>query len=273
MTLDHKRDFLEGIRGGMSLVVYPVHVAVDSPGAIGSWVLENLASRQALITENASLRAQHLLLKGQLQKLAALEVENIRLRNLLDSAFKISDKVLVAELLSADLEPFTRKIVVNKGTSHSVFLGQAVIDAEGIVGQVVHLSPINSTIMLITDPSSSIPVQVNRNGLRGIANGTGAMDALELINIPNNADIQNGDLLISSGLGGRYPANYPVAKVIQIRQDPSKAYATVLAKPMAQLSKMREVLMILARKDKKGELLPPTLQKTPESKKDNDESR
>jgi rod shape-determining protein MreC len=182
--------------------------------------------------------------KVQMQRLAALEAENIRLRELLDASFEVGEKRLIAELMSVNLDPFQHQIVINKGTLDGVFPGQPILDAEGVMGQIVHAGPYTSTAVLITDTSHAIPVQVNRNGLRSIAIGSGTINRLELPYIPNNSDILPGDLLITSGLGGRFPPGYPVAKVGAVQHDPGRSFAQVIAEPLAQLNRSREVLLV-----------------------------
>ena len=180
----------------------------------------------------------------QLQKLAALETENIRLRELLDSSFEVGEKVLIAELMSVNLDPYKHQIVVNRGELHDLYPGQPLLDARGVMGQIVHAGPYTSTAVLITDTSHAIPVQVNRTGLRTIALGSGTINRLELPYIPNNADIQPGDLLITSGLGGRFPPGYPVATVHAVRHDPGLTFSQVVATPTAELNRSREVLLV-----------------------------
>ncbi len=242
--MDHRQHHLESIRGGISLLLSPLHYLVNLPVQIGEWAGETLATREALQEENTRLRSEHLSINARLQRLAALEEENARLRALLKSAPKVAEKLLIAELLSVDFDPFTRQVMVNKGSSHGLYEGQPLLDAHGIMGQLVHLSPVNATAMLITDPSHAIPVQFNRSGLRAVALGTGAAERLEIPHIPNNADIQVGDLLVASGLGGRFPAGYPVARVIHFEPDPTQPYAEVVAEPSAHLERSREVLMV-----------------------------
>ena len=244
MTVDHRQHHLNQVRSALSVVVYPLQYLVNFPVAAGDWVRENLATRRRLEEENASLRTQRLLLKAQLQKLSALEAENIRLRELLQSSFKVGERVLIAEILSVDLDPYKHEILLNKGTLEHVYQGQPLLDADGIMGQVVQVGPLTATAMLITDPNSAIPVQVNRNGLRSIAFGTGAIDRLELPHLPNNADIRKGDLLVTSGLGRHFPPGYPVAVVTYIEQDPGQPFAQVSALPLAHLNQSREVLLV-----------------------------
>lgn len=244
MTLDHRWHHLESVRAALSLVASPLQYVLGAPSATGHWLGQLFASRQTLLEENATLKARALLQEGRLQKMAALEAENMRLRELLDSAFKISERVLVAELLEVDLEPFSQRIVINKGSRDEVFVGQSLLDASGVVGQVVHVAPFTSIAMLITDPSHALPVRVNRNGLRAIAVGTGSPSRLELLHLPVNADVEVGDLLITSGLGGRFPAGYPVATVEKIDRNPAEPFAAVYARPVAQLDQNREVLLV-----------------------------
>lgn len=244
MVVDHKEHHVESIRSAISVVIYPIQYLVNLPVAVATWMGESVSSHETLTEENERLRMQHLLFKAQLQKLSALQVENVRLRELLQSSKKVGENVLIAELLAVDLDPFSRQIVINKGTNDNTYLGQPVLDAEGIMGQIVHTGPFSSTAMLITDANHAIPVHVNRNGLRAIALGTGAPDVLEIPYLPISADVVVGDLLTSSGLGGRFPRDYPVARITQVTRNPTQPYATVTAEPIALLERSREVLLV-----------------------------
>jgi len=244
MALDHRQNHLEGIRSGLSLLIYPLQYVVNLPVAASYWVNDSFSSRETLLEENNRLKLQQTLFKARLQKLQSLKAENQRLRELLHSSKKISERVLIGELLAVSLEPFTRQIVINKGSRNKVYLGQPLMDAEGAMGQIVHLGPFSSTAMLITDANHAIPVQVNRNGLRAIALGTGAPDKLDIPYLPISADIIEGDLLTTSGLGGRFPVGYPVAMVTRIVKDPTLPYAIISAMPSARLEQAREVLLI-----------------------------
>jgi len=244
MALDHRQNHLEGIRSGLSLLIYPLQYVINLPVAASHWVGDSFSSRETLLEENNRLKLQQTLFKARLQKLQSLKAENQRLRELLQSSKKISERVLIGELLAVNLEPFTRQIVINKGSRNDVYLGQPLMDAEGAMGQIVHLGPFSSTAMLITDANHAIPVQVNRNGLRAIALGTGAPDKLDIPYLPISADIVEGDLLTTSGLGGRFPAGYPVAVVTRIVKDPTLPYAIISAMPTARLEQAREVLLI-----------------------------
>lgn len=244
MALDHRQHHLENIRGALSVLVYPLQYLVNLPVSASSWIGESMSTRETLLEENARLKLQQTLFKAQLQKLQSLKAENLRLRELLQSSKKVSEHVLIGELLAVDLEPFTRQIVINKGSRDEVYLGQPLVDAEGAMGQVVHVGPFSSTAMLITDPDHAIPVQVNRNGLRAIALGTGAPDKLDIPYLPISADIVEGDLLTTSGLGGRFPAGYPVAMVTKVKKDPTLPFAVITATPTALLERAHEVLLV-----------------------------
>lgn len=244
MTLDHRQHALEGIRSTLSMVVYPMQYVVNLPFEASEWASEALSSHSTLLEENRELKAKQLKLEFKLQKFAALETENKRLRALLQSASRRWERVLIAELLSVDFDPFKHQLLLNKGAHDGIEEGQPLLDAHGIMGQVIHVSPINSTAILITDPSHAIPVQVNRNGLRTLAVGTGEDNTLDVPHLPNNADIKVGDLLVTSGLGLRFPAGYPVARVESIKRDPQLPYARITAIPTAQLDRAREVLLV-----------------------------
>lgn len=244
MALDHRQQHLDSLRSSLSFLLYPVYQLSDLPRSSGEWLAEGFSTRRELQEENANLRAEHLLLEAQLQKLDTLQLENFRLRELLDSSVRVGERVLIAEILSVDLNPFNRQIVINKGSRQNVYPGQPLLDADGVMGQVISVSWLTSNAMIISDPSHAIPVTVNRNGLRAIAIGTGATNTLDLPHIPNNADIRVGDLLITSGLGGRFPPNYPVGTVTEVTVDSSAPFARVRAEPTAKLDRSREVLLV-----------------------------
>ncbi len=243
MTLDHRQHHLESIRAGISVLLYPLQYAIDLPVSLAHWSRESLATRDALLNENQRLRTEQLLFQARLQKFEALETENERLRELLNSSRKVGERVLIGELVTIDLDPFRHQVVINKGSRHGVYEGQPLLDANGVMGQVIHVTPMTNTAMLITDPSHAIPAQVNRSGLRVIAIGTGESHRLEVPHIPNNADIREGDLLVTSGLDRRFPPGYPVARVVSVRKDPSQPYSLVTAEPTAHLERSREVLL------------------------------
>jgi rod shape-determining protein MreC len=244
MTADHRWHQLEIVRNTLSHLLYPLQYTIDLPIRLYYWGDETLTGHQTLLDENRKLKDLHLQSRVQLQKLDILEKENTRLRELLSATPKISERVLVAEIMSVDVDPYRQLLILNKSSRDGVYDGQPVIDAHGVMGQVVHVSATSSTMMLITDASHALPVQIDRNGLRAVAFGTGKIDYLDLRHIPHNADIQQGDLLITSGLGGRFPPNYPVARITQIERPMGEPFVNVRAEPLALLDRSREVLLV-----------------------------
>jgi rod shape-determining protein MreC len=248
MMLDHRGNHLEQIRTSLSILVYPIQIIANAPTGISRWLSANLTTRSSelkkLKTDYGALKENHLLLLAKLQKYDALIAENNRFRFLLMSAERVSDRAIVAELLDTHPDPFTRNVTIGRGTADEVYVRQPVIDAYGIMGQVTRVGIHSSIVTLITDPSHAVPVQVNRNGLRTIAIGAGAQDTLSLPYLTNTEDIKEGDLLVSSGLGGTFPAGYPVATVSKIINDPDEPTLRITAKPMAKLNHNREVLLI-----------------------------
>ncbi len=259
MTADHRTHILDGVRSTVSILLYPLQTIASTPTDVGNWLGEQFTSHQTLIDENQQLRSENLLLKAQLQKFASLQAENIRLRSLLKSSRKLRDQMLIAETIAVDLDPYKRQIVINKGQQSGIYAGQPILDAYGIMGQIINPGIASSSAILITDPSHAIPVQVNRNGLRTVLYGTGAANYLEILNLPNNADIEIGDLLITSGLGGRFPEGYPVATVVNIKRDPGQPFARIIAEASAHLEQSREVLLVMAQ-EHEPQLLSETLQ-------------
>jgi rod shape-determining protein MreC len=244
MMLDQRQHHLVRVRQALDLVVYPVRVAVDLPSSTWHSLRDNFAAREALIAENQQFRRERLETEARLQRLEALESENARLRALLDSTARVGSRALVAEILDVDLKPYHQRFQLNRGLVDGVYLGQALIDAQGVVGQVVRVGPLTSEALLITDADHAVPVNVNRNGLRTIAAGTGDSGRLRLLYITNNADIVVGDVLMSSGLGGVFPAGYPVGRVTEVTLRPEQAFAEVLAEPASALDRDREVLLL-----------------------------
>lgn len=228
----------------LSWLVYPVQYVANVPNQLLNSFADNIDSYQQLLEDNKTLKNNELINNVKLLKFAALEAENIRLRSLLDSSFKLGEQFLIAELMSVSLAPYEQVVMVNKGSRFGVHDGQAVLDAKGIVGQVKQALSLSSQIILITDPNHAIPVQLNRNGLQTIALGTGQLNQLHLPFLPNNTDIKKGDLLITSGLGGVFPQGYPVAIVESITEQPGKPFAVIKARPTAALNASREFLIV-----------------------------
>lgn len=246
MLFDRREGALGPVRSTLSVVLYPLQWAVDAPFAFGRWTSENLASRGALIERAATLEREQLATRGQLQRMAALEVENLRLRQLMQSSARLTERVAVAEILTVDLDPFRHRVVIDKGSGAGAYEGQPLLDAQGVMGQIVSVGPVSAQAILITDASHALPVEVNRTGLRTIAVGTGDIDRLELPYLPNSADVREGDLLVTSGLGGRFPRGYPVAVVRRVARDPGAAFAQIDAAPSAALNRSREVLLVFS---------------------------
>jgi len=235
---------MDNTRSILAVLMYPIQLAVSFPVEMAEQAYDAVVSYDELKKENTRLKKKQLVDSIKLLKFEALENENIRLRGLLENSFKLGEQVLVAELLSVNLVPYEHVMVVNKGSRFGVHEKQSVLDANGIVGQVIRSLPLSSEVMLITDPNHAIPVQVNRNGLRTIAIGSGQLDRLNLPFLPNNADIVPGDLLVTSGLGGTFPQGYPVAIVDNFTAQPNKPFANIYATPKAKLDRIRELLVV-----------------------------
>ncbi len=244
MTVDHRQGHLEKVRSALSVFVYPLQYVANLPITVTNWASEVLTTRARLMEENAWLRDEQLVLSSKIQKFEILEAENERLREMLQSSERLGERVLIAELLAIDLQPFRHQIVINKGQREGVYDGQPIVDANGVMGQIVHVGPFSSTVLLLTDPTHAIPVQINRNGLRSVAVGTGQSHILQLEHLSNNVDIREGDLVVSSGLGSRFPSGYPVGVVHNISRVPGEPFAKVTIIPSAQLEKSREVLLV-----------------------------
>lgn len=244
MVVDARFETLKPVRSQLGSVLTPFYWLADLPVRVWDGISDQFTSRSVLIAENEKLKAEALLMQRRLQKLAALTEQNVRLRELLNSSALVDEKVLVGELIGVDPNPFTHRILIDKGEKDGVFLGQPVLDARGLMGQVVEVMPYTSRVLLLTDTTHSIPVQVNRNGLRAIASGTGNPERLELRHVADTADIKEGDLLVSSGMGQRFPAGYPVATVKEVIHDSGQPFAIVRAVPTAALNRSRYVLLV-----------------------------
>ena len=244
LVVDHRYNHLDAARKAIGATVYPLRVIVDAPVSLWRWLGDSASSRNELQLKNSRLEAERLLTRGRLQRYAALEAENSRLRAMLEATTRVRDQVRIAKIMSVSSNPFRHVLVVDKGTRDGVFDGQVLIDADGVVGQIIEAGVLSSQGILISDPDHALPVLVNRNGLRTIAVGTGEFDRLDLPFLPNNADIREGDLLVTSGLGGAFPAGYPVALVNSVVRIPQEPFAAVSAEPSAALSQVQEIMLI-----------------------------
>lgn len=241
-------DWLAPLKRQAQDLVAPLYWVSNLPSKIDDWSDNRLLSRERLIQENESLRTENLVLKRKLQLNASLAAENVRLRQLLNSAETLEDRVLIAEIIGRSPDPMMHQIIVNRGTDHGVYRGQALVDAKGLMGQVVEVGKRSSKVLLLTDSQHALPVQINRNGEQLIAEGQGGRSReLALPYVSNTLDIVVGDILVSSGLGQRFPIGYPVAEVIEVVKDPSKRFARVITKPMADINRSRYALLVFDR--------------------------
>ncbi len=244
MVLDHRYNHLDAARRAIGVAVYPMQIVVDAPARFWAWIRDTGTTRNELRLENSRLKVERLLTNARLQRFTALEAENARLRELLEARRQVRGEIRVAEIMAVDANPYRHNLVIAIGQQHGVYDGQAIVDANGVVGQVVEVGLMTAQAILISDPDHALPVEVNRNGLRTVAFGTGEFDRLVLPFLPNNADIRSGDLLVTSGLGGAFPSGYPVAIVTKVTRIPQEPFADVTATPAAALNQVREVMLI-----------------------------
>lgn len=230
-------------RQWMAWVLQPVTWAASLPQSF-SGISDQFASRKTLIRENKALKQRQLVLSGQLLRMQALEAENKRIRALLASSTVINHRVLIAEITRTSQDPYRHQILINKGKNDGVYRGQALVDAYGVLGQVVRVLDNSAVALLITDPNNGVPVEINRTGLQTVAVGRGDGQTLSLPFLPNNADVHIGDLLVTSGLGGRYPAGYPVGRVKALKHPAGDSFMEAIAQPAAHLNRNRQVLLV-----------------------------
>lgn len=253
IIVDKRYDHLGKIRRLLSIAAYPVQVAVESPFEGWNWFRQSVSSRESLRADNARLKAELRLAQFRLQRYEALEAETQRLRGLRDNAAGVSSRFIVGDIMDVDLDAFRARVLVDKGAADGVLVGQAVLDAGGVFGQVARVEQLTSEVILISDPTHAIPVQINRNGLRTIAVGTGDSNRLKLPYLPTSADVVAGDLLVTSGLGGVFPEGYPVGTVAEVKRDPAQSLADVDVRPAASLDRSRELMFVWL---KPGAVLP-----------------
>jgi rod shape-determining protein MreC len=244
MFLDQRGGWLDSARYALQGAAYPLQLAVNSPSAAWAWTQQVFESREKLQAENAQLRKQKLELELRTMRYAALARENAHLRGLAQALPPVTERWLAAEVVSVELNSLRQRLLINRGTRNGVFKGQSVLTDDGLLGQTTRVGPWSAEIILVTDPEHAAPVQIERTGLRTIAVGAGSASALELPYLPANADIQQGDLLLTSGLGGVFPAGYPVARVTEVRRDAVQSFAQVRAEPLARLDADREVVLV-----------------------------
>lgn len=249
IIFDKRYDHVGQIRRFMSVVAYPVQVAVASPFEGWDWFRESVSSRETLRADKAKLEAELRLADFRLQRYEALEAESQRLRALRDNTAAITDRFVIGNIMHLDLDAFRERVLVDKGARDGVFVGQAVLDSGGVFGQVARVEQLTSEVILVSDAAHAIPVQINRNGLRTIAVGTGDTSRLKLPYLATSADVVAGDLLVTSGLGGGFPAGYPVGTVAEVKRDPAQSLADVDVRPAAALDRSRELMLVWLKQD------------------------
>lgn len=244
IAADSRFDKLTTVRSTIATGLGPVYWLGNAPSRFGDWFSGLFVSRDDLRQQNEELRARLLILERRALKYAALASENNELRRLLNSSEVLDDRVIVGEVVGVSPDPFSHEIIINKGHSDGVAVGQAVLDAEGLLGQIIQASQFTSRVLLVSDSSHAVPVEVVRNGLRSILLGNGETDELELVHVPDTSDIREGDMLVSSGLGGRFPRGYPVAEVSRITKEQGEPFVDIKATPKARLNQSRLVLVV-----------------------------
>ena len=248
-ALDSYTDHLRLVRSTLWQIVSPLYYIAEAPYSISSELKQSLVSRQELLEQLERQRVELLALSHTAQRYQSLKADNDRMRSLLESKAKLPGSVLIAEIVSVRATPSSHYVVIDKGAVDGLQVGQAVLDAQGLFGQLVEVGSTTSRVLLIIDKDHAVPVQVNRNGARSIAGGTGSNDSLVLENVPVSMDIAVGDLLETSGLGGRFPVGYPVAEVTSVVLDASSVFAQVQVRPLARINQSRFLLVVFAASD------------------------
>jgi rod shape-determining protein MreC len=263
MVADHNGRWLHRIRYAASAAIEPVYRLAALPADLARRSGDALVDRAQLQVRNETLSRELLLAQAQLNRLLAVREQNRHLQQLLDVQQRLNLGVQLARVVDVDTDPFRHRVLVNAGADQGVQVGEAVLDADGVVGQVIETLPNTATVMLITDPAHALPVAVERTAMRAIAHGGGSLDTLNLPNIPISADLRVGDRLVTSGLGGHFPAGFPVATVRSIRNDASGMFALAVATPSAALDRSDEVLILHRLPDPVGPPAPAPTQGPP----------
>lgn len=241
---DHKMTSFEGVRGYLQSLVSPLQYLATAPKQLLDWSVDNMVTKKQLVDDNKTLKMNELVYKERAIQLRIVQQENERLRTLLHSPVRVDVRTMLAEILSVDGDPYSQQVVINRGANDDVHEGQAIVDDQGVVGQVLHAGTITSRVLLITDVSHAVPVRIERNGTRLVANGTGNINRMSINHVSNSTDIKPGDLLVTSGLGGKYPEGYPVARVTIVKKDESRPFAYVQSEPIAQINRLRYLLLL-----------------------------
>lgn len=244
LYVDARTDYTKPTKSVVNAAIHPIKLLAELPSSAGKHLKIWFSDKADLIDTINKLQDRQYTLEFEVQKNASLLAENRRLRLLLRSSNNLQYPSIIAEIISTNTNPYRHIVELNRGTQDSVKINQPIIDTSGVVGQIIDVGPFSSQALLISDPQHIFSVQVNRNGIRGLAQGTGSFQSLNILNIPIEEDIKVGDLLISSGLDHRFPQGYPVAIVNNIEHDPTNHFAKITAKPTAELNKIREVLVL-----------------------------
>ena len=245
MFADNRFGFLDRVRFGLGYATTPVYWVADIPARVSTWIDDVFVYRTDLLEENEYLREELLVAQQELQLLESLASENSRLLELNNATQVIEGEVVPAEIINISPDPYSKRVLINKGARDGVFAGQPLIDANGLMGQVDEVLPFTSWVLLITDSHHVTPIEVNRNGERALARGSrSTATELELEFVTQTQDMLAGDLLVSSGMGQIYPKNYPGAEIISVYVDPGQDFASVKAKPLAQINSTRHVMLV-----------------------------
>lgn len=244
MAADSRLEYLTSVRQNLQALLHPLQLLANAPSRLYRDTTEYFTTHEYLLSENRKLKQNALKQAVELQKLNTLELENNNLRQLLQTNKSIVETSVAAEIMHVGRDLFTKKIIVNRGATHNIVAGEAVVDATGVIGQVTRIYPLSSEVTLITDKSLAIPIQVERNGLRAIAFGHGRDNTLDLPYLPTNVDIQRGDKLVTSGIDGVYPAGLAVATVSQIEITPDSPFARIICVPTGGVENHKQVLLV-----------------------------
>lgn len=244
VVLDSRFNRVDELRSWIGSALTPVVWLGHVPASLGEWSDNVFTSRDELLEENESLRARLLILERRSIKYASLAADNIELRNLKDASAQLDETVVVADIIGVSPDPFSHEVIINRGSRDGLTEGQAILDGNGLMGQVIQTNRFTSRVLLVSDSSHAVPVEVLRSGVRAILLGTGSVDSLELVHVPDTADVREGDMLVSSGLGGRFPKGYPVAQVSRIHSEPGEPFAEIQAEPAAALNRSDLVLVV-----------------------------
>ncbi len=244
MIFDNKAHYVISLRNTLSTIIVPIQYSIDLPMRFVHTLQIRFINQETLLAENNKLKTEQLLLRAQIQTLENEQEESKQLSQLLHASSPQLSQMMIAQLLAVDPNPASHQIILNRGSRKGVYVGQPVLDAYGIMGQVIEVSPFTSRVLLIIDTNSAIPVQNRRNGYRAIAEGMGRFGEIHLLNIPNTADFQVGDTLVSSGLDGRYPVGYPVGTVTSVEHRINEPFTGITAQPLAHLNQSRFVLLV-----------------------------